>query len=522
MLAPLRSDAGIVGAILVADRMGEVRTFDNADLRLLETVANHASMALQNGQLIDRLRHDARHDSLTGLSNRALLHDSLGTELELLAAGRTPGFAVLLLDLNGFKQVNDTYGHSHGDALLIEIARRLERSAPTGAVIARLGGDEFAVLLPNNDAADTAAAAARTILLALEQPVPVGGIALEVGGSIGIALAPLHGNEAAVLLKRADEAMYQAKAAGRGLHVHDGHRDRDSAGSGPSLVGELRAGIAAGQLELHVQPQANLHTGLITGAEALVRWRHQTHGLLYPAAFIKMAERSGLIRPLTTAMLTASIRACAQWGQTGHQVGISVNLSARSLLDFDIVQEVQELLGQYGLPARRLTLEITESSIISDPTRTIEVLHALQSMGVRLSVDDFGTGYSSLSYLKELPLHELKMDRSFVTSLGQLASDDTLARTIIDLGRNLSLDVVAEGVETLAAADALRALGATTSQGYLLSRPMPAAHFQDWLDRYVQQHRPPAPPAITPLRIVMGGAQAPNNQDPKLEACNEA
>ncbi len=504
VLAPLRSDTGIVGAILVGDRMGEVRTFDKADVRLLETVANHASMALQNGQLIDRLRYDARHDSLTGLSNRAVLQDSLGAQLELLAAGRTGGFAAMLLDLNGFKQVNDTYGHSHGDELLCEMARRLEYSAPDGAVVARLGGDEFAVLLPGIDEVDAAVCAARTILIALEQPVSVGGMELEIGGSIGIALAPLHGIEASVLLKRADEAMYQAKAAGRGLHVHDGHQDGDSAGNGPSLVGELRAGIAAGQLELHVQPQADLQTGLITGAEALIRWQHPTHGLLYPDAFIKMAERSGLIRPLTTAMLTASIRACAQWGQTGHNVGISVNLSARSLLDFDIVKEVEDLLMQYGLPAGRLTLEITESSIISDPRRTIAVLHALEDMGVRLSVDDFGTGYSSLSYLKELPLHELKIDRSFVTSLGQTGEDDTLTRTIIDLGRNFSLDVVAEGVETQAAADALRIMGASTYQGYLLSRPMPAAHFQEWLDQYARRHRPPAPWAITPLRVVTG------------------
>ena len=482
VVAPLRGEAGVVGTLMVGDRLGDIRTYDDGDLRLLETVANHAAVALQNGRLIDQLRHDALHDALTGLPNRVFLQREVTAALARIDTGELTGLAVGLMDLDRFKEVNDTLGHGLGDQLLQEVARRLEDAAG-GAVVARLGGDEFAFLVTRgSDRAEDVLALVGAMLHALEQPVDLGGVDVEVGASVGLAFAPEHATDVGDLLKRADLAMYEAKSGGSGVRTYEPSMDT----SNPqrlALVGELRQAIERSELRVEVQPKARLDTGEVTGVEALVRWEHPLRGAVPPDVFVPVAERSGLIRPLTLLVLDRALSACAGWRSEGRDVSVAVNLSARSLVDADLVEDVARTLHRYRVPPRLLTLEITEGSVMTDPTRAMGLLVALRDMGVRLSVDDFGTGYSSLSYLKRLPVHEVKIDRSFVTNMVLDADDATIVRSIVDLAANLSLDVVAEGVEDAAAWDALAALGCTYTQGWHLGRPMPVEELGPWLDR---------------------------------------
>jgi diguanylate cyclase (GGDEF)-like protein len=477
---PLKGGAGIVGALIVTDRMGEVRAYDGDDVLLLETVANHASVALQNGELIDRLRHEAMHDTLTGLANRAYLQRRLATALDEVAEGRSPGAAVMILDLDGFKEVNDTLGHQQGDHLLVEVAARLSTAVDTAGTVARLGGDEFAVLLGGTGDEDKVVRVARRILRALEHPIALDGMEVEVGGSLGVALAPVHATDPAALLKRADLAMYDAKASTHGLRVYQPDLDTTNPRR-LTLVSELRAGLQSGQLMVHAQPQGRLGDGKVVSVEALVRWNHPELGAIAPDEFIPIAERSGLINQLTTRVLDLSLRAVADWRAVGHDLGIAVNLSTRSLHDADLVEEVSRLLRRHGVPAGRLTLEVTESSVMADPARATALLHQLRDLGVRLSVDDFGTGYSSLSYLKRLPVHEVKIDRSFVIGLSERSDDVAIVRAIVDLGRHLGLEVVAEGVEDQATWDLLASMGCDLGQGWHLGHPMPTEELAPWL-----------------------------------------
>ena len=494
VLAPLRGEAGIVGSILVGNRMGEVRSFDADDLRLLETVANQAGMALQNGRLVDRLRHDALHDALTGLPNRSMLTRTVAEALGEVRAGGTPGLALIVLDLVGFKQVNDTLGRQQGDLVLREIAVRIAAGVQSEvsaggtdgrwSIAARLDGDEFAVLLVGVSEAEAARDAARRLQTGLERPVRIDGIDVEVAVSVGICLAPEHGTDGPALVKRANAAMYQAKHTGVGLLVYEPGMDADSDPERLALVGELRQGIQQGELEVHVQPQASLRLGEVVGVEALVRWRHPRRGLLFPDEFIPLAERSGLIRPLTVAVLEQAVAACGRWRRSGQGLSVAVNLSARSL-EADLIETVERLLTIHRVPPEALTLEITESSVISDPTRVTGVLDRLHALGVRLSIDDFGTGYSSLSYLRQLPVQEVKVDKSFVMTMRSQQDDATIVRSIIDLAANLGLSVVAEGVEDAATCEDLAAMGCDLIQGYYLSRPMPLSDLQAWLDQHV-------------------------------------
>jgi diguanylate cyclase (GGDEF)-like protein len=476
---PLRGGAGILGALVVTDRLGEVRGYEDDDVLLLETVANHASVALQNGELIDKLRHEAMHDALTGLGNRAHLQRRLAAALEEVVDGRSPGAAVMILDLDGFKEVNDTLGHQQGDLLLVEVAARLATAVGDAGLVVRLGGDEFAVLLGATDDEDRIVRVGRRILRALEHPIALNGMEVEVGGSLGIALAPAHATDPAALLKRADIAMYDAKAATRGLRVYEPDLDTNNPRR-LTLVAELRTALGNGDVEVYVQPQARLADGGVVGGEALVRWKHPELGFVPPDEFIPVAERSGLIGPLTTRVLDGALAAVAAWRDAGHDLCIAVNLSTRSLHDADLVEEVSRLLRRHDVPASRLTLEVTEGSVMADPARATALLHQLRELGVRLSVDDFGTGYSSLSYLKKLPVQEVKIDRSFVTGLQQDSEDVAIVRAIVDLGRNLGLEVVAEGVEDQQTWDLLAAMGCDIVQGWHLGRPMPVAEFLAW------------------------------------------
>ncbi len=475
MAAPLHSDTGVIGALLVADRAHENTIFTTEELQLLSTLANHVSVAFQNGKLVERLRDESLHDSLTGLANRTNFQGALA-ELD----GQTGTSAVMLMDLDRFKEVNDTLGHESGDILLREISRRISELVGDRGTIARLGGDEFAVLLPSVDSAIDAAATAEELLSALEQPFPVGDLNLEVGASIGVVISPDHGTDAATLLQRADVAMYAAKEARSGVELYNPDHDEYS----PRrlvLANELRHAIDRGQLTVHYQPKADLRTGDVTGVEALLRWHHPEYGFIPPDEFIPLAEHTGSIRALTRWVLAAAISQAGQWRRKGVDLDVAVNLSMRSLLDMGLPDEVENLLRRAGLDARSLTLEITESTIMADPVRSMGVLHDLSDLGTTLSIDDFGTGYSSLSYLKRMPVGEVKVDRSFVMNMASDDNDLVIVRSTIDLARNLGLQVVAEGVEDRPTWDQLAVLGCDAAQGYYLGRPMPVTQLDHWL-----------------------------------------
>jgi diguanylate cyclase (GGDEF)-like protein len=486
LLAPLRIDGQVRGVLFVQDRRSDVATFTDDDAKLFATVATHAASVLDNSRLVDRLRHESRHDTLTGLTNRHYFRLQLTTALD-----RTrPHFALLLADLDRFKEINDTLGHHHGDLLLREVASRINGSAPRGSVVARLGGDEFAILVPATDELE-ARAAAQAVRLAISAPCILDGLALDVDASIGIALAPFHGADETVLLKRADMAMYAAKSSGTGIEVYDSERD-DYSPRRLALATDLRAAVDREQLRLHYQPQCDA-MGDVTGVEALVRWHHPDYGEVAPSEFISLAEHSGAIVPLTRWVLATALDELAMLHASGQRLTMSVNVSMRNLLDASIVDTVRRELRRANVDPNAVTLEITESHIMSDPGRTLPILHRLSSMGVRLSIDDFGTGYSSLSYLRQFPVDEIKIDKAFV---GELHSRDNsaIAKAIVAIAEGLGLETVAEGVEDERTAAAVLELGCTRMQGYALARPMDAAALHRWLVDPVAQT-----PTITKL-----------------------
>ena len=490
MAAPLIGPDGPLGTLFVEERSGEVRAFTNEDLRLFATVANHAAIALGNSHLLDRTReqaadarHQSLHDALTGLPNRLHFHERLA---ERLATGG--GAAVLLLDLDRFKEVNDTLGHDNGDALLCEVGGRIRSVLRANDLVARLGGDEFAILLPDVQGPEAATSVARSVVDVLERPFTIGDVTVGVGASIGVVLAPLHGNDGTALLQRADVAMYTAKADQSAVELYDLERDVHTT-QRLGLVGELRQAIADGGLDVAFQPQIDLATNRVLGAEALVRWTHPTLGFVPPDDFIPVAEQAGLIGGLTRVVLGRALAECARWRQLpgAGDLRMSVNLSARSLLSATLPDEVTAALAEAGLPASALCLELTETSVMLDPRRTIPTLHKLRALGVTIAVEDFGTGHSSMAYLKQLPIGEIKIDKSFVMNMAEDRFDEAIVCSIIDLARHLLVPVVAEGIEDLAIADRLRAAGCAFGQGYGFGRPMPAPQFTEWLEAALHQ-----------------------------------
>jgi diguanylate cyclase (GGDEF)-like protein/PAS domain S-box-containing protein len=438
-------------------------------------------------QLERALTRQAFTDQLTGLPNRALLRDRAQQALRL--AGRQGvTAALLLLDLDRFKEVNDTLGHHHGDLLLQQVAERLHGSLRGSDTVARLGGDEFAVLLPQIAGVQEATVVADKLSAAIEAPFAVDGLSLDVDVSIGVAVYPDHASDPNELLQRADVAMYAAKATHAAYTIYDPSLDQHNPRR-LGLLGQLRRALAAGELVVHYQPKADVRSGRILGVEALVRWQHPEHGLLGPGEFVPLAETTGLIRPLTAHVLDAALRQCRAWQDAGRELSVAVNLSTRCLLDLTLPDQITALLEVTGVAPQRLVLEITESAIMTDPTRALEILNRLHVLGVQLAIDDFGTGYSSMAYLKSLPVDELKVDRSFVTHLRDNQSDAVIVRSTVDLGHNLGLRVVAEGVEDRATWQELATLGCDSVQGYYLARPMPAAELVAWL---ATQPRPAA------------------------------
>jgi len=417
------------------------------------------------------LRQQATHDALTGLPNRVLLYDRLNHAL--LEATRNDGrVALLMMDLDQFKEINDALGHHHGDRLLIALSRRLEDVLRDADTIARLGGDEFAILLTTDATRAGAVTVARRVMTALEKPFDIDGLSLQTNASIGIALSPDHGLDSETLAKRADIAMYTAKRASGGYAVYASEHDRSSVRR-ITLLGELRRAIELEELVLYHQPTYDLRSGHIVGTEALLRWQHPQHGLMLPGEFIDLAEVSGLIQQLTRFVIERAITTASTWPTDRASLTVSVNLSVRNLYDPDLPRWLHRLLTDTGFPASRLTLELTESQMMDDPQLAVELLGELQALGLHTSIDDFGTGQSSLAYLKHLPIDELKIDRSFVAGMRSNDSDATIVHSIIELGHNLGLTIVAEGVED---EDTLRQLvqfGCDRAQGFHLARPMP-------------------------------------------------
>ncbi len=425
------------------------------------------------------LEHQALHDMLTGLPNRVLLLDRLEQALHTADREHAP-LALFIMDLDRFKEVNDAYGHQAGDQLLMQVGPRLRKHVRASDTVARLGGDEFAVLLPSIDNVQTAISAAKKLLRSLEPPFLVDGHAFSVGASLGIVVTPEHGTDAATLLRRADVAMYIAKQSNSGLAVYSAEQDRNSP-SRLALANELRTAIDDGQLALQYQPKIDQHDGSIHHVEALVRWEHPLHGLLPPDEFIPLAERTGLIHPLTRWVLGEALAQCRRWNDAGLDLGVAVNLSGRSLSDQSIVDFVRNAIERTQLPPAALTIELTESAIMSDPDNVPAFLERLRELHVRLSIDDFGTGYSSLSHLRLLPVDEIKIDKSFVMDMLSNASDEAIVHSTIQLCQNLGRTVVAEGVEDPETYARLQALGCDFAQGFHIARPMSADALFAWI-----------------------------------------
>lgn len=436
-----------------------------------------------NEQLLNSKRQmefRANHDELTGLPNRSRLHD-MATAAIISAQSKQQLLAMMLIDLNRFKEVNDTLGHAIGDKLLQKIGMRLNSVLRArGAQLFRLGGDEFAVLMPNPIDERDILSAAHRIHECLRSPMQVEKITLELGGSIGISIHPNHGDDSHSLLRCADVAMYKAKSEASRTVIYEQEQDAHSPRR-LSMMAELGTAIRENQLLLHYQPKIDIATGRCLGCEALVRWLHPTLGLVPPGEFIPLAEMSDLIQPLGAWVLNNAIQQIQNWRTKGIHLTIAVNLSTRNLMDSAFPGIIESMLNRYNVPANMLEIEITESTLIGDPERALQIINRIHSMGVRFAIDDFGTGYSSLSYLKRLPIETLKIDRSFIRDMLTDEQDSVIVQSTLGLAHSFGLAVVAEGVEDEETLKQLNQLGCEQAQGFLISRPVPAAEFEVWL-----------------------------------------
>jgi diguanylate cyclase (GGDEF)-like protein len=491
LVAPLNRDDLAAGYLLVANRPFQHEGFKPADLRFFETLAANAGVALRSSELMEELRrevdrraHQANHDPLTGLPNRLLFSQRLD---EALAASPDSKVTVMLIDLDGFKDVNDTLGHVTGDAILVEIGRRLMPLGNAQSTVARLGGDEFAVLVTASDDLDVETTADRVLSL-VTQPCAVESLLLDIRASMGVAVAPgdAEGRDGTKLMRHADVAMYLAKASGGGVRFYDPAEDHSTLRR-LTLATELRRALERDDLEVWYQPVVELGSGEVMGCEALLRWSHVQFGSISPVEFIPVAEHAGLIDPLTWFVLDRALSQLKEWRLLVPRLTVAVNLSARSLGSAKVPERVAEALGRAGIPAEALTLELTESLMESDPTTCERAMHNLKELGVNLSIDDYGTGYSSLSRLKLLPFKDLKIDRSFVKEMINNQGDEAIVRSTIELARSLGRRTTAEGVEDQATLHRLTSLGCDAAQGYYLARPLPARECETWLKAFVRR-----------------------------------
>ena len=463
--------------------LGLLRTVKGASSRLKDQAAEN--------------EHQAQRDTLTGLPNRALFNRLL--DQALAACPREGQVAVLLMDLDRFKEINDTLGHYNGDLVLERVGERLRTVLREGDTVARLGGDEFAMLLPEVNASDSLVNTAERVHRALEEPFTAGGLTLKIEASIGIALYPEHGEKAGALLRSADVAMYAAKQAhtGHALYAPD---QQQYSPARLGLVAQLSRAMEQGELVLHYQPKARFSTGAVEGVEALVRWDHPQRGLLFPDEFIPVTEHTQMIRPLTIHVIETALERVRAWEGMGLDLSVAVNLSTQILLDLGLPDEIERMLSRVGTPPERLVVEITESAIVYDPRRAQTVLQSLHDMGLKIAIDDFGTGYSSLVSLKQMPVSTIKIDKSFVMGMEADDSDAAIVKSTAQLGHNLGLEVVAEGVETPSAWSTLADLGCDFAQGYYLSKPLPDEQFLRWLTAYREMFGGVVPTVPVPQR----------------------
>ena len=433
-------------------------------------------------RLLAESHRQALTDDLTGLGNRRLLYRQLDAALTQRAQGRT--VALLIVDLDRFKEINDALGHHMGDQLLRQIGPRLAAHLRPDDLLVRLGGDEFAVLLTDTDPA-SATGVAQRLLEGLREPFDLEGVALHVDASVGLALCPQHADTATTLLQRADVAMYQAKESHQGWQTY-AVGGQQQARDRLQTIEDLRAALDRDQLVVYYQPKIDPRTLNVVGVEALVRWAHPSHGLLYPDTFLPLAEQTGLMRQLTLVVLQTALRQGQAWRRDRLDLPVAVNLSVANLLDAHLARQVGDLLAGLGLPPRALELELTEDTLMADPVRSKQVLAELRALGLRLAVDDYGTGYSSLAYLQELAIDELKLDKSFVMRMTYDRGAAAIVRTTIDLAHSLGLTMVAEGVESETALLELARLGCDVAQGYHISKPLPAEQLTHWLETHPQ------------------------------------
>ena len=478
LAAQLFSALLTMAAAFVAARLG---TIGLAPFALVLVVFQHlVGELLTSKERSEALRRLAITDELTGLPNRARFRDLVERQIALPEA-ETEGFAVMLVDLDRFKEINDTLGHHYGDLLLKRIGTRFAECAGEGNVVARLGGDEFAVLsvLERDRPIELELLAAR-LLACAQEPLTVEELSLEIGASIGIARYPRDGRDAHTLLRRADVAMYAAKREQSGFRLYAPSQDHHARRQ-LSVVSDFRRALSSGEIIVHYQPIVELDELRVRGAEGLVRWEHPERGLLPPGAFMQAVERTHLIGPLTHHVLDSALAQCARWRRAGMDLSVAVNLSVRNLLDRNLPKQIERQLAGHGLPPDALQLEITESMIMADPERALSTVTRLSALGIRISVDDFGTGYSSLENLRRLPIDELKIDRSFVTPMLNDKSDLIIVRSTINLAHDLGLRIIAEGVEDARTLDQLTVLGCDLAQGFHLSRPMSSENFTGWV-----------------------------------------
>jgi diguanylate cyclase (GGDEF)-like protein len=469
----LATSSILLGLAPVAAHVGEFSVI-MLPLLVLPILGVHS-----NAQMSLRRQHEALHDALTGLPNRELLRKR--AQLAIARSDVAHPLAVLLIDLDHFKEINDTMGHHVGDQVLREVASRLTAIAGRSVTVARLGGDEFAVLLSEVEHAAAVTEFAAEFAERLRQPVVVDGVRLGVQASIGIALFPQDADSFETLLKRADIALYRAKSNRGDVQSYRPEIDGYSI-ERLSLLGDLHSAVDNEEFVLAFQPQICSRTGDVLSVEALSRWLHPRHGIVHPDVFIPLAENSGLINPLSRWGIDKAVETLRGWHDHGHDISMAFNVSARLLSDLDLPAYIADVLARHGVPAARLTVEVTESTIMADPKRALDVLGAIRDLGVSLAIDDYGTGYSSLSYLRRMAVDELKIDKSFVLQMGLDDNSAIIVRSTIELGHSLGLTVTAEGVEDLATYDELRALGADRLQGYYISRPLSPGAMEAWLN----------------------------------------
>lgn len=470
-----------VSRALKQEAIGDEQQHTSIDTSIIETrnlVDAFDEMRMQVHERQNMLEHQALHDSLTGLANRTLLFDRLQYAIRT-SRRENKSLALLMLDLDRFKEVNDTLGHQVGDALLVEIGLRLKNTLREADTIARLGGDEFAILLSNTDASQAEYISSK-VHNSLEEMFHIDDLKLYIKASIGIVLYPEHGNTANALLQKADVAMYVAKRNKLGHSFYNAEHDQHSVGR-LALMTDLRIALQKNQLELFYQPKVSLLNGKLTGFEALLRWQHTKYGAIPPVQIIPLAEQTGAISDITKWVMKKALLQLQDWRKQGVSLDISINLSVYSIFDTALVNELTDMLSDNIAVNHHLTLEVTESAMMEHPEQAVEVLNKFDKLGVRISIDDFGTGFSSLAYLKRLPVDELKIDKSFVMDMHENENDAVIVRSTIDLAHNLGLDVVAEGIEDKDSYDLLSILGCDIAQGYFISHPLPLSELQDLL-----------------------------------------